>query len=154
MSACGSLTENVSAFLDGILKPHMEPLPSYIKDTTDFITKIRQLPPLSKDSFLVILDVGSLYSNVPHNEGIEACQCFMRNGCKPERSIQSISKLIELVLTRNHFQFNNTNYIQKLGTAMGTSMAPANASLFMGKFEKDFLESSDVQPFLWFCFSG
>ena len=53
VSACGSLTENVSAFLDGILKPHMESLPSYIKDTSDFITKIRQLPPLSEDSFLV-----------------------------------------------------------------------------------------------------
>ena len=33
-------------------------------------------------------------------------------------------------------------------------MAPAYASLFMGKFEKDFLESSDVQPFLWFRFLG
>ena len=32
-------------------------------------------------------------------------------------------------------------------------MAPAYASLFMGKFEKDFfLESSGVQPFLWFRF--
>ena len=41
VSVCGSLSENVSAFLGGILKPHMESLPSYIKDTTDFITKIR-----------------------------------------------------------------------------------------------------------------
>ena len=31
-------------------------------------------------------------------------------------------------------------------------MAPAYASLFMGKFEKDFLESSDVQLFLWIRF--
>ena len=32
-------------------------------------------------------------------------------------------------------------------------MAPVYASsLFMGKFEKDFLESSDVLPFLWFRF--
>ena len=88
MSACGSLSENVPAFLDGILKPHMESLPSYIKDTTDFITKIRQLPPLSEDNILVTLDVGSLYSNILHNEGIESCQYFMRNGCKPEGSIQ------------------------------------------------------------------
>ena len=109
-----SYTENVSAFLDVIFKPHMESLPSYIKDTTGVITKIRQLPPLSEDSFLVTLDVGSLYSNIPHNEGIEACQYIMRNGCKPEGFIQSISKLIELVLTKNHFQFNNTNYIQNL----------------------------------------
>ena len=148
VSACGFLTVNVSAFFDDILDPLTESLPSYIKDTTDFITKIRQLPPLTEDSFLVTLDVGSLYGNFPHNEGIEACQYFMRNGCKPDRSIQCISKLIELELTKNHFQFNNTYYIQTLGTAEGTRMAPAYASLFMGKFEKDFLESSDMQPFL------
>ena len=40
VSACMSLTESVSAFIDSILKPGMESLPSYIKYTTDFITKI------------------------------------------------------------------------------------------------------------------
>ena len=124
----------------------MESLPPYIKDTTDFIFETRQLPPLSEDRFLVTLDVESSYSKIPHNEGIKAYQYFMRNGCKPEGSIQSISKLIELVLTKNRFPFNNTNYIQKLDTAMGTH-DPAYASLFMETFENDFLESSDVQPF-------
>ena len=57
------------------------------------------------------------------------CVCF----CKPEGSIQSIPKLIELVLTKNHFKFNNTNYIQKLGTAMGTRMAPCICFTFHGK---------------------
>ena len=66
----------------------MELSPSYIKDTTDFITKIGQFHPLSEDNCLVTLDVGSLYSNILHNEGIEACQYFMRHGCKPEGSIQ------------------------------------------------------------------
>ena len=152
VSACGSLTENVSAFIESILKPHKESLPSYIKDTTDFITKIRQLPQLSKDSFLVTLDVSSLYGNIPHSDDIEACKSFMDNGCKRKESIQCISKLIELVLTKNHFQFNDVDYIQKLGTAMGTRMAPSYSSLFMGKFEKDFLDSYDVQPLLWLRF--
>ena len=35
---------------------------------------------------------------------------------------------------------------------MGTRMAPSYASLFMGKFEKDFLESCGVQPLLWLRF--
>ena len=73
MSVCGSISENVSAFLDGILKSHMESLPYYNKDTTGFITKIRQFPPLLEDSFLVTLDVRALNSNIPHNDGIEAC---------------------------------------------------------------------------------
>ena len=153
VSACGSLTENVSAYIDTTLKSHMESLPSYIKDTTDFINKIRQLPRLSKDSFLVTLDVSSFYSNIPHKDGIEACEYFMsKNGCASRDSVQGISKLIELVLTKNHFQFNDEDYIQRLGTAMGTRMAPSYASLFMGKFEKDFLESCGVQPLLWLRF--
>ena len=76
VSACGSLTENISTFLDKALKTHMESLPSYIKDTTDSINKIRHLPLLPKDSYLVTLDVTSLYNNIPHKEGIEACQYF------------------------------------------------------------------------------
>ena len=115
MSACGSLTENISAFIDSILKSHMGSLPSYIKDTTDFITKIRQLPQLSKDRFLVTLDVSSLYSNIPHSDGIEACKSFMDNGCKRKESIQCISKLIELVLTKNHFQFMSKSLAQLWG---------------------------------------
>ena len=52
LSACDSLTETLSPVLESALKTHMESLPSYIKDTTDFINKIRHLPLLPKDSYL------------------------------------------------------------------------------------------------------
>ena len=35
---------------------------------------------------------------------------------------------------------------------MGTRTAPSYSSLFMGKFEKDFIDSYDVQPLLWLRF--
>ena len=76
----------------------------------------------------------------------------MKIGCKSKTSIQHISDLINIVLTKYHFQFNRNNYLQKLGTAMGTRMAPSYASLFMGKFEKEFLDSCNIQPLLWLCF--
>ena len=80
-------------------------------------TTVKHFPPdeLSKGSFLVTLDVSSLYSNIPHKDGIEACLYFMsENGCASRDSVQGISKLIELVLIKNHFQFNDENYIQRL----------------------------------------
>ena len=77
----------------------------------------------------------------------------MNNGCKLKESLKRISKLIELVLTNNHFQFKDVDYLQKLGTAMGTRMAPSFASLFMGKFEKEFVDSCGVQPLLWMIYS-
>ena len=43
VSGCGSFTENISAYVDSILKPHMESLSLYVKDISDFITKIHDL---------------------------------------------------------------------------------------------------------------
>ena len=71
VSACDSRTENLSNFIDYIAQPFMKALPSYIKDTKYFIQTILELPPLSDNAFLVTADVVSLYTNIPHEEGIE-----------------------------------------------------------------------------------
>ena len=67
-------------------------------------------------------------------------------------TMHRLLKLIQLVLENNHFRFNKDNYIQKIGTAMGSPMAPAYASLFMGKHKQEFLESRDLVPSVWLRF--
>ena len=84
------------------------------------------------------LDVTSLYSIIPHDDGIKACEHFLNS--KPSNSglsTESLCELIATVLTKNHFPFNGDNYLQTMGCAMGTKMAPSHSSLFMGKFEED-----------------
>jgi hypothetical protein len=152
VSGCGSLTEKISSYVDNILKPHMESLPSYVKDTTDFIRKIQNITNISTESFLVTMDVSSLYSNIPHNDGIKACQYYLNQRTGQQHSVKDILHLIEIVLTKNNFQFGDDNYIQNLGTAMGTKMAPSYASLFMGKFEMDFLNTCERKPSIWLRF--
>ena len=44
---------------------------------TDFLNKLKDLPTLPPDSLLVTLDVSSLYTNIPHGEGIKACEEFL-----------------------------------------------------------------------------
>ena len=78
ISGCNSLTENISFHIDTILKPYMECLPSYVKDTSDFIKKLHSLQDLTTESYLVTLDVSSLYSNIPHDDGIKAYNYFLR----------------------------------------------------------------------------
>ena len=56
----------------------------------------------------------------------------------------NVCVLIELVLQNNYFKFNDISYCQKMGTAMGSSMAPAYASIFMCKFEMDFMKSKKI----------
>ncbi|XP_045174540.2 uncharacterized protein LOC123535851 [Mercenaria mercenaria] len=154
VSACNSPTDNISKYLDYVLQPHMQSLPSYVKDTTDFLSKLKNCS-LSSNSYLVTLDVTSLYTNIPHDEGIEACRFFLNRDkslSDTSLSVESICKLIEFTLKNNHFQFNGDNYIQTMGTAMGSPFAPTYASLFMGKLEQDFLQSQQLKPTLWLRF--
>ena len=149
VSACKSHTDHVSKYIDYILKPHMQSLPSYIKDTTDFIIKLKQFQVTSEKAYLVTLDVSSLYTNIPHEDGIEACQYFLENnGHCGSLSVDNVCALIELVLQNNYFKFSDISYRQKMGTAMGSSMTPAYASLFMGKFEMDFMKICSEKPTL------
>ena len=83
----------------------MESLPSYIRDTSDFISKIHGLKDIPETAFMVTLDVTSLYSNIPHDDGISACEYFMSKDGKSQETKSVISELIKLVLTKNHFQF-------------------------------------------------
>ena len=51
---------------------------------------------------------------------------------------------------KNSFVFNETNYLQVHGTAMGTrTMAPSYANVFMGKLERKFLQTQDRIPRVW-----
>ena len=45
---------------------------SYVKDTSDFIRKLRTIDKVPKGSLLVSLDVRALYTNIPHSEGLKA----------------------------------------------------------------------------------
>ena len=47
--------------------------------TTDFLNKLTAIDNLPDNALLVSLDVTSLYTNIPHNEGIDACRFFLQN---------------------------------------------------------------------------
>jgi len=49
----------------------------------------------------------------------------------------------------NNFTFENHNFLQIKGTAMGTRMTPSYANLFMGRLETQYLNSTSLEPFTW-----
>ena len=57
---CVTPTENVSEFLDNQLKPVMREGMSYIKDSNDFMHKIRDLKDIPNDALLVTADIEGL----------------------------------------------------------------------------------------------
>jgi len=76
ISGCDSPTERISAFVDHLLQPKAQIQPSFLKDTTDFINFIEKTKLPSK-SILVSMDVSSLYTNIPQEEGIATvCEAY------------------------------------------------------------------------------
>ena len=65
-------TKNVFSFLDFHLETLAQEGKSYIKDTNDFLKKLRSLPNLPDDITLCTVDVVGLYPNIPHDEGLSA----------------------------------------------------------------------------------
>ena len=75
-SGVGTLTENISSFIDSILQRLMLFIPSYIKVTKEFIIKLASSKTIPSDVLLVTIDVTSLYTNIPHIGGVDACSKF------------------------------------------------------------------------------
>ena len=111
-------------------------MPSYVKDTSDFINRINETKDINKDTILVTLDVKSLYTNIPNHEGIEAVKSALNSASQKPITTKVILKILFLILTLKNFVFNGIRYLQKIGCAMGTVCAPNYANIFMGKFEK------------------
>ena len=139
VSSINCHTEKISQFVDHHLQPLTKKLNSYVQDTTAFLHKLRNLPErLPKDTFLVTMDVRSLYTNIPNDEGIAAVKSFLQERGNPDdqKLTKVISAFLTLILTLNNFQFNDQNFLQINGVSMGTKCAPTYATLFMGKFEQ------------------
>ena len=141
VSSCNSITEPISQFVDRWLQPHVKTLPSYLKDSTEFL-KLIETTKFPHRSLLASIDVSSLYTNIPHNDGKQNVLYYLQNNSdnytRPEQPIPEVlTELIGIVLKNNVFEFNNKYFLQIQGTAMGTKMAPAYANLFMGNYKKN-----------------
>ena len=97
------------------------------------------MDPLPKGAFLVTMDVTSLYTNLPHNEGINAVAKFLEVDDPTFISTRVILKFLSLILNLNNFIFNDENILQIKGCAMGSKCSRSYADIFMVSFEKDLI---------------
>uniref|UniRef100_A0A674E9P8 Reverse transcriptase domain-containing protein n=1 Tax=Salmo trutta TaxID=8032 RepID=A0A674E9P8_SALTR len=131
------ISEQLPSFVKDTSSMISEQLPSFVKDTSSMISIIESLDPLPENTLLVTFDVESLYTNIPHEGGIEAMEHFLLQRDPNELpSSACIVTLAEIVLTHNYFMFLNDFFIQTKGTAMGSPMAPNYANLYVGYMEK------------------
>ena len=110
ISGCDGPTEKISSFVDTLLQPIAQKQQSYIKDTTDFISFIENTK-IGQDTILVAMDVSSLYTNIPQEEGIDTvCRAF-ENFYGDDTPIPTLSlrEILRLILQENSFEFKSPN---------------------------------------------
>ena len=144
-------TEKISQLVDCVIKEYVPIIRSYIRDSTHFINKLSKITEIPDNCILVTFDVQSLYTNIPHRDGIRAIAktlSIYRTGTQNPTN-QTIIKLLKLVLECNNFRFNNRHFLQISGTAMGTKLAPSYANIFLGDFEEEHIYTYRLQPLFW-----
>ena len=129
-----------------MLRPLINRVKSYLRDTTDFLNHLPLEVP--ENMLLLSFDVQSLYSNIPHKLGIEAITYWLTKfpDDSPIRfSKEFILEGINFILNNNTFHFNENYFRQTKGTAMGTKFAPVHATLVMGYLEETLYEKIKIR---------
>ena len=144
ISGCDGPTERLSSFVEKLLQPIAQIQDSYLKDTTHFIRFIESTR-VPRNAFLVSMDVTSLYTNIPQEEGITiVCNAYEDvHANNPPIATNFLREMLSLILKENTFQFNGKDYLQTHGTKM--AVAFANIDLY-GIYRKGDLKA---EPLTW-----
>ena len=143
ISSVNSHTEKLSAYVDEFLRPLAQALPSHIRDTTDFIIRLKNLGRVPENSILATLHVSSLYTNIDTDGGLAIIEEELAKTGQIKPSAKTPTCLLEKVLKLNNFTLDNTNFIQVKGTTMGTRAVPNFANVYMGLFEDTFVNRTE-----------
>ena len=86
ISNCGMPTENIYELLDHHLKPIMQNVLSYIRDSQHFLEKIKTIGSVPENAILVTADAVGSYPNISHQSGLKALKKALE-----KRDIKKIS---------------------------------------------------------------
>jgi len=145
VSANNRPTERISQLVDHFFHPLVSKTKSYVKDTTNFLN------PNYKNTYTPTSRC-AVDTNITNLEGISACQKHLNNHLQATNQLDALPHLAPLmhlldsVLTKNNFDFNEKHYLQIGGTAMGTRIAPSLPNLFMAEFEEKHVYPYPTKP--------
>ena len=109
------LTELISIYLDKIMAHIVKTLPSYIKDSQHALEIFRDFSFLDQNKLIFTMDITSLYTLIPNDEGLRALKHFFDHRTVKEPSSETLLRLAKLVLTLNCFLFGGNYYKQTNG---------------------------------------
>ena len=130
------VTSRLSNFVGILLKPFIKHVKSYIRDDTDFLSKLRT--ETNEKKVLATFDISNMYTKLDNDLGRDAINFWLEKD--PDGLPRNIPKefvldALGIVLECYVFFFNNKYYLQIKGCTMGTKLAPTYAILVMAYLE-------------------
>ena len=122
----------------------MRNVKSYLRNSMDLVRTLRTLK-VRPNAYLITLDIESLYTNISHEEAVMS---FLKIHRKHPQKIFLLD-LLKYVLKNNVFKFGEHHFTQLHGIAMGTKLAPALATIYIGDLEESFIQEHTLKPDLW-----
>ncbi|MGL5567368.1 MAG: hypothetical protein ACRDC4_16715, partial [Plesiomonas sp.] len=149
VSDSDSESYRIAEYIDSFLKPLATRHESFVRDSYDFIEKIKPLEPPTQ-AFLFTMDGDSLYTNIETPLGIQAINDCFQNNPDPSRPDAAILKLLQLSLENNDFEFAGRYFLQIKGTAMWKKFAPSYANIYMAQWEETVFVKCPLKSFSYF----
>ena len=141
VSGINTPTERLAELTEHELNEYVENTPSYIRDTTDFISKLKAFNAnIPKDAILFCFDVLKLYPSMPRKEGTKACKEAFDKRFKPIIPTESAMELVEVVLDSNGFKLGRKHYRQIEGVAIGSKLGRNFACAYKRKWDEDLMK--------------
>ena len=81
---------------------------SYLKDSGDFLKKMKSISSIPEDNTLVTANIVGLYPSIPHTAGLAALRDALDNREVKKIPTEDLVKIEEFVLKNNYFEFNGS----------------------------------------------
>ena len=100
-----------------MLQLHVQSLPTNVKTCTHALSLIEDINenPNFEPSYLLSMDVTSLYTCILHSDGLKALKRFLNKRGTPDPPTDTLIRLAELVLNKITFSFRDEVFSQMSG---------------------------------------
>ena len=115
-------------------------LPTYVRDTSHIVQELRAIRDLPPNAFVFTADAISMYNNIDTNHAIDVITTWLDElsthaNFPTDFPMKAIKEAMAIIMSNNHFEFGDLNFLQLLGTAMGTSAAVMWATIYYAYHE-------------------
>ncbi|XP_029427730.1 uncharacterized protein LOC115073442 [Rhinatrema bivittatum] len=148
VAGIGTVLEPLAQMIDHYLQPQVTAVPSYVKDSTDFINQLTEVPDIQPDWILLTADITSLYTCIPQREAFAIIKLELAKIDMSSRRLNFLCMIAEIALTQNVFSFQSEYFLQIEGIPMGSPMAPSVAGLYVAQFENQYVYHSVWYPYV------